>query len=345
MPPMLTPAERDALVRFDPNAGDGHVESLFLKLNIPDEPRALWLKITFLQRTYAARDAVVEAWAMAFDLGPEDGEHVAIKRTWAASEAKVEPDCLYVGVGGVELKMGRAVGSLKDEERGHEIAWDLTFTTEHEGFRHMPFMWMYERPVPKSKANSPAVDSRFSGTVTVDGRTTKLADVPGMFGHNWGSEHAQFWTWAHCNQWQGVEGVVFEGVTSKVKFGPVTSPMLTILHARIPGERITINGVRQLVSTKSDVDGLSWSFCGTRGDRRIEGRFHAPADRFVGVDYHDPSGRIAHCLNSKIADGELIVSARAKGGWHPLLSAVTDRSAALEIGTREDTRGVPIRIR
>lgn len=343
--PALTPAEQDALVRFDPKGTSGHVESLFLKLNLPGEGRAVWLKITFLRKAIGAREAVVEAWAMAFDMGAEPGEHVAIKRTLPYSEATLERGCLYVRAPGVELKMGQARGELVDEVSGDTIAWDLTFETEHIGFRHMPFDWMYEGRIPKSKANSPAIDSRFRGTVTVNGRETRIEDAPGMFGHNWGSEHAQFWTWAHCNVWEGVDGVLFEGVTSNVKFGPVTSPRLTILHARIPGERITMNGVRQLVATRSEVEGLSWVFRGTRGDRRIEGRFHAPADRFVGVDYHDPSGRIAHCLNTKIADGELVISGRGKGGWKPLLSAVSQRSAALEIGTRGDTRGVRIRIR
>ena len=118
-----------------------------------------------------------------------------------------------------------------------------------------------------------------------------------------------------------------------------------MLHVRLPGERIDLNGYRDLVRTRSAPDGLSWSFEGTRGDRRVRGCFRGPAERFVGVDYHDPDGRVAHCLNSKIADGELTVEARRRGRWEPLARAVADRSAALEIGSRGGTFGVPIRIR
>ncbi|MGM0575315.1 MAG: hypothetical protein ACQEXJ_06255 [Myxococcota bacterium] len=340
----LTPSERDALVRFRPDDDAGQVESLFLKLNLP-EGRALWLKITFLKRTFGRREALAEAWAIAFGMG-EGGGHVALKSTWPASEASWEEDCLFVRVGDVQLSQGRAVGALDDEETGERISWDLTFTTEHEGFRHLPADWMYEGPIPKTKPNSPQIDARFDGTLTVGDRTTKVEGAPGMFGHNWGSQQAESWTWVHCNRWEGVEGVVFEGVTSRVKMGPVTAPLATVLHVRIPGERITINGFLDLWTTKSEPEGLGWRFSGRKGDRKVEGWFHAPPERFVGVDYHDPDGRIAHCLNTKIADGELAVYGRGDKGWSPLLTAVCDRSAALEVGLRgSDTLGVPIRIR
>jgi len=342
---ILTPSEEDALVRFD-DAGKGpHVESLFLKVNLSDA-RALWLKVTFLRRTFGAKESVIEAWAIAFNLSaPGADPHVALKQSWAPSEAEIAPNCLYIRVGDVELAHGRATGTLTDGVTGDTIGWDLAYTCEPEGFHHLPYPWMYEGSVPKSKANSPQIDSRFTGTVSVNGKKTAIEDAPGMLGHNWGSQHAEDWTWAHCNRWTGIEGVVFEGVTSKVKMGPMTTPRLTVLHVRIPGERITMNGIRQLVGSKSRPEGLRWAFAGQRGDRRIQGWFSAPAERFVGVDYHDPDGQIAHCLNTKIADGELAVYGRGANGWEQLLAATCDRSAALEIGSREDTHGVPIRIR
>jgi hypothetical protein len=343
---ILTPAEEDALVRFDPTGRGPHVESLFIKLNLPDA-RALWLKLTFLRRSFGAKEAVVEAWAMAFNLGAagDNGPHVALKKTWPAAEAEIAPNCLYVRVGSVILGQGRAEGELFDDVTGERVRWDLNFTIEHEGFRHLPYEWMYEGGVPKSKANSPQIDSRFTGSVCINGVTTRVEDAPGMLGHNWGTQHAEDWTWVHCNQWTGVEGVVFEGVTSKVKMGPMTTPRLTVLHLRLPGERLTLNTLWQLVRSKSRPDGLRWDFMGQRGDRRIEGSFSAPAERFVGVDYHDPDGRVAHCLNTKIADGTIALYGRGSKGWEQLLAVTCDRSAALEIGSRDDTFDVPIRIR
>lgn len=343
---VLTPAEEDALVRYD-DAGQGpHVESLFLKLNLPDA-RALWLKVTFLRRTFGRKESVVEAWGIAFNLGARDAAdpYVALKQSWAPTEAEIAPNCLYIRVGDVELAHGRAAGTLTDSATGDTITWDLDYTCEPEGFHHLPHAWMYEGGIPKSKANSPQIDSLFTGSVTVNGVTTRVENAPGMLGHNWGSQHAEDWTWAHCNRWTGVDGVVFEGVTSRVKMGPMTTPRLSVLHMRVPGERITMNGLWQLVRIKSRPEGLRWAFAGQRRDRRIEGWFAAPVSRFVGVDYHDPDGRVAHCLNSKIADGEIALYGRGDRGWEQILTATADRSAALEIGHREETFDVPIRIR
>ncbi len=339
----LTPAEQDALVRWRPGDTHGHVESLFVKLNLP-EGRAVWLKLTLLRRVGARPDTVIEAWAIAFGLGP-DGEHVALKSSWPVSEAHIERDCLYAKVGGVEWAQGRTAGALEDERTGQRVAWDLSYTTEHEGFRHLPAAWMYEGSVPKTKATSPQIDSRFEGWVEVAGRRVPVSGAPGMLGHNWGRQQAEFWTWAHCNAWEGCDGVVVEAVTSKVKFGPITSPLLTVVHARIPGERLDFNGFAQLVGTRSRPEGLSWSLRATAGDRRLEATFTAPPERFVGVNYHDPDGRIAHCLNTKIADGQVTILAKGGRGWEKILGAVSDRTSALEIGTRGDTFGVPIRIR
>jgi hypothetical protein len=344
----LTLAEQDAIVRLDGQAEGGHVESLFLKLNLPDF-RALWLKLTFLRQTFGAKHTWVEAWAIAFEHGGdcsgEGQKHVAIKRSWPLSEAQIEPDCLYVRVGDVELRHGHSHGVLTCEAGKHCIQWDLNFDTASEGFRHLPYEWMYRRGLPKSKANSPQVDTRFHGTITVDGVKTKVEDAPGMLGHNWGQEHAESWTWAHCNQWLGVEGVLFEGVTSEVKMGPVLTPPLSVIHVRIPGEWMTFNSVMQLFKTESHREGLKWKIRATSSQRQIEAVFHAEVPRFVGVDYHDPGGRIVHCLNTKIADAELAVYGKTAKGWNLIFSATADKSAAFEIGTRDETHGVTMAIR
>lgn len=349
--PVATPAERDAVVRFQPAGTGPHVESTFLKANLPGG-RALWLKLTFLRQTFGRRATVVEAWAMAFNLAsPEPGDrpkHVAVKQTWPAGEARIERDAFFVETPGVRWAWGSTRGAVEDATSGARVAWDLTFPTEPEGLRHMPADWMYEGRVPKTKATSPVVDTRVKGTVTVEGHTTELREAPGMLGHNWGTQQAETWAWAHGNAWvdaagEPLDGVVFEGVSSKVKFGPLTSPLLTIVHARFPGERITMNGWLDLVRTRSRFDGLAWEVRAQRGDRRITAHLQAPVDRFVGVNYHDPDGRIAHCLNTKIADGSLTVEGRGEGGrWRPLVQARSDRSAALEIGDRDGTRGVPL---
>jgi hypothetical protein len=338
------------VVRFDGGVSRGHVESLFLKLNLPDA-RALWLKLTFLSRTIGKAEQVAEGWAIAFNLDGQARDMssptstVALKQTWPASDAEIAKDCLYVRVGGVEMYHGRTRGELRDPDSGEHIQWDLSYSCEHTGFRHLPYGWMYKGPIPKTKAATPQMQALFSGVVTVNGELSSIRDAPGMLGHNWGRQHAEHWVWAHCNRWVESDEVAFEGVSSKVKLGPFTTPQLTALMVRMPGERVIINGLWALIRNESQLEGLSWSFSGQRGDRRISGWFKAPPDRFVGVDYHDPDGRIVHCLNSKIAHGMVTISAREGSRWQPMYTLHTEDSAALEFGLRGETLGVPIQIR
>ena len=337
----LSPAEHDALVRFQPQQEQAHTESLFIKFNLPGSRQAFWLKLTFLRRTFGRRESLVEGWAIAFD-APESGTHVAVKNTWPTTETKIQYDCLYVKTPGALWQHGATEGRLSDPKSGAAIAWELSYETQHEGFRHLAKRWMYERAIPKTKACSPQIDTRFSGWVEVNGQRVEIDHAPGMLGHNWGGAQGEFWTWAHCNLWDesSFDGVVFEGVTSRVKFGPVTTPLLTISHVRFPGERLTLNGWGAMYRTASHVEGLAWTVEGANRDRRFRAKFWAPAERFVGVDYHDPDGRVAHCLNTKIADAELTLWARTGAGWEVMLEARSERAAALEIGDRESTRGV-----
>lgn len=341
---MLTPAERDACIRYRPDSGRGHTESLFVKLNLPPgDPSgyaALWLKLTVLCRTIGRQERLVEGWAIAFAADPSGANgHVALKNSWPIKEAAIQYDCFFIETPAVQWRHGHLEGVLTDPKTGREIRWNLDYEPDHQSFRHFPKSWMYERGIPKTKACSPQIDTRMSGAFSVDGVDVDVTNAPAMLGHNWGGAQSEFWAWTHCNAWD-TPGVVFEAVTSKVKFGPMTSPLLTISHLRFPREETTLNSWGAMLKTESTVDGLSWTLAGAAHDRRFELVVQAPADRFVGVDYHDPDGRVAHCLNTKIADSTLTVWARTGAGWEEMLKATAQGTAALEIGDRTGTRGV-----
>ncbi|MEZ4267109.1 MAG: tocopherol cyclase family protein [Myxococcota bacterium] len=339
----LTPAEADALIRYRPGGNDGHVESLFLELDL-GQGRGLWLRYTLWAPTISGREAQAAVWAVAFGVG-EGGEHVALRETTPTSRARFETESLYLRVGECELRQGRATGTIRDEGGGPDIAWDLSFPCEHEGFRHLPAEWMYGAGWPSAKAATPQIDARFSGTVRVGETTLSVRDAPGLLGHNWGKQHPQRWQWLHCNAFEGAPGVALEVLSAKTGGGRWAGPALSVLHLRLPGERITVGPVRGLWATRVTSDGLACHFSARTGDRRVEGEFSAAPQRFVGVDYTDPSGRIAHCVHTKIADGVLRVYAREDGAWRETLSLVAQGCAALEHGTRGDTHGVRIRIR
>lgn len=348
MPPQtLTPAEHDALVRFRQDDERAQLEGYFLTLSLPGG-RSLQVRIGFLRRVIGRRDAIAEVWAVASNLSPADGSdmpHVALKQTWPMGEVRAEEEILYVRMGPVELTHGRTRGELGGGRGEGHIAWDLKFTRQPEGFRHLPAAWMYRTGLLAAKVTSPQVDARFSGSVTVNGRTTAVEGAPGMLGHHWGKSLSDGWTWAHCNRWHEGDQIVFEGATARVPIGPMTSPPLTVMHVRLPGERLTLNGLLHLVRTRSRRRGLQWRVTGQRGDRRIEATFQAPPDYFVGIDQLSPDGRLTHVLSTGVADGAMVVSGKTARAWIPIVSVVADRSASLQFGTRGDTHGVPISLR
>ena len=167
-----------------------------------------------------------------------------------------------------------------------------------------------------------------------------------MWQANWGTKHADAWVWVHANVLHGGgTGAWFEAVSSRVKLGPFTTPQLTIVALNDGADDpLLINGPVAMARAESHMDGLRWRFRSGDGSRSVEGVFHAPAERFVGVDYHDPDGTVTHCLNSKIADGELRVLHRDRGIWRLRRTLEATASAALEIGTKGDPMGVRLHL-
>ena len=331
----LSPSHRDNLVRWMPDVEGGFYESHFIKVNLLAERAAFWWKFTVLQPLPGGGPARFEVWAIFFDVA-DPSRSCAARETFGAVDVSVARDRLRCVYGRSVLEHGHTSGEL-----GGRFTWNVRWTPGETSYRHFPSEGMYTGPFPKTKALSPALSSPFEGTATVDGRTFTLRGDPGMQGHNWGKNHAEQWVWTHCNAFGDDPRLVFEAVSSRIKLGPVTSPFLTILHVEDgKDEPLTVNGYTQLVRTTSDLDGLRWRFRGHDGPRGVEGVFSAPADRFVGVTYEDPNGRKTSCLNSKIADADLRILHRDGGIWRLRRAVTANAAAALEIGVKDETRGV-----
>jgi hypothetical protein len=321
-------AEEWNRVRFRPSAAGQHVESYFLKLNDPAGRRALWIKATILARP--GKEPVAESWAIAFD---REAEHVAAKQVVPFETASFSRERLDVRVADLELRAGRVAGKVS--ARGRQIELDLGFEAGGEPLVPFPSLRMYEAPVPSSKLVSPYPSTRFSGSYRVDGSEVTVDGWRGMQGHNWGRRHAERYGWGHCNQWRGSGELLLEGVTARVKLGPILAPPLTLVCVWHEGERYEFNRVKQLLGARGSVTPRSWRFRAESADASVEGELEAGTTDFVGLYYENPDGDMTYCLNSKIARGKLRLEVRGK----PLLEATTD-SAALEIGTKDPNHGV-----
>ncbi|MBW2458758.1 MAG: hypothetical protein JRI68_29940 [Deltaproteobacteria bacterium] len=315
-------------VRFEPGAR-GHVESYFFKLNDPEGRRALWLKATILARLDGS-EPVAEAWAIAFERGQDA---VGAKQVVPYREASFSAERLDVSVGEATYREGRVEGAVRSG--GHDIEYALDFTTDGAALVPFPHPKMYSGPLPSTKLVSPHPDSRYRGHYTVDGTKVEVDGWKGMQGHNWGKRHAELYGWAHCNQWEGEPDLLLEGVTARIKLGPVLAPPLTVVCLWHRGVRYEFNSPLQLLRARGEISPRRWSFRAASALAQVQGELEAATDELAGLYYENPDGSMTHCLNSKIARGRIRLEVKGR----PPLDATT-QSAALEIGTKDTTHGV-----
>ncbi len=323
------PSARWNAVRCGEHTPHGHVESYFLKLNDREGRRALWLKATILVR-HGGTPRVAEAWAIAFD---REGRHVAAKQTVPLASARFSASGLDVSVAGLRLSPGRVSGEVASGDQ--RIAFDLRFATAGPPLVFFPSERLSETRLPSSKTVTPHPDVRFTGSYAVNGAKVDVDGWRGMQGHNWGARHAELYAWGHCNEWEGADDLVLEGVTARVRVGPVLAPAATILCVRHRGVAYDFNAPLVLVRARGSIALRRWTFAAKSAHAAVSGELWADTPDFAGLRYDNPDGAITYCLNSKIARGRVRLSIRGR----PDVDAMT-KSAALEVGTRDAAHGV-----
>ncbi|HEY4118224.1 MAG TPA: hypothetical protein VGM56_10220 [Byssovorax sp.] len=325
-------------VRFDASRPRGHVESWFVKANDPSGDRAIWLKATIYAASTEPDRAVAEGWAIAFDRRGGAPKHRAVKCSLPFARASFATRGLAVRFDegeGARLELIEAATKGAIASSGARVAWDLRW--ENTAAPILPYFShaMYTGAFPKQKLLTPAPDARVSGEVTVDGEAWTLDGWRGMQGHNWGRGHSDLYAWAHVSQWDQDEPVVLEGMSGKVKIGPVMTPLTTIVCVRHRGVAYDFNAPLDLLRATGDVALRRWEFSAKSEHATIEGTLEASTEDFVGLYYANPDGAMTYCLNSKLARARVHFEPRGRA---PIL--LTSRAAALEIGTRDDAHGV-----
>jgi len=329
--------ERDNLVRYNPKSSSGQLESFFLKANHPTEPKAFWLKFTVYQPEGRPEKAVGDVWAIAFD---GDGHnHVAVKESYPLASCKLGYDAVGVTYGPSSFTTGKTSGRAVTGEQS--IAWDLEFDPVGEPFHHFPNEKLYKTKLPSSKALSPYPDTRFRGTMTVNGKPWKIDGWKGMEGHNWGSKHTDLYAWGHCNLWDsGEEDTFFEGFTGKLKLGPLWTPPVTRLFLRYRGKNYEMRTLKGTVSPGCRIETSRWTFDVEAGEHRLKGFMTCSKEDMAGLYYKNPAGPMTHCLNSKIARCELTLTERGK----TVCTLVSSHGSALEVATHDPDHGVKMRV-
>ena len=306
----------------------GHYESFYLKLCHPTEPLGAWIRYTVHKRPGAAPTGSL--WFALF----EGNGPLAAKLT-LPEPTSGGADWLRVG----EARIGGdgasgsipAPGAAPDSTAAPEpsVAWQLALEDAEEPLFHLPAAWLYRAPLPRTKLLSPAPAARFSGSLTVGGRTIDVDGWRGMVGHNWGAQHAERWIWLH-----GLteDGDWLDAAIGRVKVGPLTTPWVANGALSIAGDRHTLRRVQVTEYPTNCIFTLSGSGV------EVRGTVEAPRERFVGWVYADPDGSEHHAVNCSIAEMRLQVSRKGGAGTE----LVVPHGAAYELGMRERDHGIEI---
>jgi hypothetical protein len=320
--------------RYEPGQRAGHYESFFQRANHPDRPLGFWIRYTLFSPEQHPERAMGELWAIFFD--GETERHVALKKEVDLEHCRFARDSFSVAVGDTVLEEGRLRGAI--ESPSNRLSWDLSYEGGEPPLYLLPKP-LYARSLPRAKSLVGTPLARYSGSLTVDGRTVDVGGWIGSQNHNWGSRHTDHYAWGQVAGFDSHPESFLEVATARLKFGPLWTPNLTVVVLRHRGQEIALNAPRQMFRAHASLSYFDWRFNSADAEWRVEGRIHAPRQAFVGLRYFNPPGGIKHCLNSKIAACELTVSRPGQ----PPEELTTAHRAAFEILTDRSDHRVPLR--
>jgi hypothetical protein len=289
--------------RFDPAATGGHYESWFLRGNDASGERAFWIRYTI----FAPRDrpgaAVGELWAIVFDRTRKT--ITPVKQELPIAQCSFARDRLAVRIGEAELDGGMLRG--RAAAAGHAIAWNLTYGGGGPPILLLPER-LYTTKLPRAKAVVSRPLARFSGTIEVDGTTLAITDWVGSQNHNWGSRHTDRYAWGQVAGFDERPDAFLECSTARLKLGPVWTPPLSPVVLRLGDETLAWNGLLRAARALGAYAPYQWHIESTGPAGTIEIRIEATGEDFVALRYPNPPGGAKICLNSKLAQCEVVLT-------------------------------------
>jgi hypothetical protein len=321
----------DNLCRWDGQSA-GHYEVWFLTLNQRAGQRGFWFRYTLEVPQQATAEARAAIWATTFDRARPD-KNFAIVRDFPVSAFASEKNNFRLQIADALLSCDQAKGRVADAQ--HRISWDLRFTPQGVTYHHVP------RAVealmrPSSFVCSPNLDSRFTGTITIDGRELYLEDEPGCQTHLWGSKHVDEWVWVHANTFENHPGTVFEGLSARTRRAGKTLPPVQSLLLRHRGQEHRFMRLRFAEQWQHNLGIGFWSFAARNRRIYVEGTAQCRLRDMLQAQYIDPDGEPLYCINSEVANLKIRIFRRASGlRWRHSETISAHATAHLEHAARQ----------
>jgi hypothetical protein len=307
--------------RFPYFGAEGGYESFYVRAVDPDRACSVWLRHTVHQEPDG--EPIGAAWVTLFD------DRLDAPLAYKQSTADPEPDG-WLRVGHSDFTPTGVHGSAGP------ASWDLDWTGDEPGLRHLPKSIMYSAPVPRTKLESPRPNVRVNGQVTIHDNKTELQDWPGMVGHNWGTQHAERWIWLHGTLFEGRPDSWLDIALGRVRVGPLLTPWIANGVISLDGERHRVGGAAARAHVDEHPSTLDLRVASR--DAKLRLTVHGNRRQTVVWRYADPDGREHHVANCSIAELEAVVTPH--GGAATVLR--TAHGAAYELGAREVPAGLAV---
>ncbi|MFL5819681.1 MAG: hypothetical protein ACJ76S_03245 [Solirubrobacteraceae bacterium] len=312
----------------------GHYEVYYLTLTDRPSGIGLWIRYTMLAPLRG--EPSCSLWLAAMDPGPS--AVLGLKSSYPAGElvAQAEP---------FELRVQDA--TLTDRGMSGRLdgaSWDLRWEPRLPAAEHVHPL-LRRAKLAKTVLVLPHPDVEVSGTVRFDGRELALEGARGAQAHLWGSKHAARWAWAHCNDFESMEGeprrdCYLDGVSVFVpRLGRELGPSTPVV-GRFHGRDFHSTGPLRVARNHSVFGLTSWHLKAADGDRRVTATVDADRHAMVGVTYHDPDGERAYCYNTETASMQV----RVWEGDHLVDELTAPGRAHFEYAQREPVPGVELQV-
>jgi hypothetical protein len=321
-------SEQDNLPAWD--GGRGHYEAWYLTFADPVAGTGYWIRYTL--HAPDRGDPEARLWFARFDRERPD-RTLGMNRGHPIAAYRPEPAAFEVRIGDALLRSGHLTGGLAGG--GHDVAWDLEFEAGGPTYRMLPSA-MYRGRLAPSKPYVPNPDTRFTGTITVDGETASVEGVPGQQGHVYGSRHAERWAWAQCNDLAGEPETVLVALCAQGRRGPILTPHTTFVGIRRGGEWIRLSRI----SRRKEWSLGTWRLQAANRRYRLDGTIRVEPDRLIRADYVDPGGARRYCHNSEVSSCHLRLLERRAGGFEEIAELVSDGTVHAEWGGMTPAPGV-----
>ena len=325
-------------------AASGLYESFYFRGTSQTGHHAFWLKHNLLR--YRGSERVkLECALILFD---RERNTVAAAHDEALLEGKqyeglVQPggwdDFRFRFPGNSQFSIAPA----KLEGKLPGASWSLATHGSGETLFHYTPLSLYTSRFPKKKILTRDIRVRFEGELAI-GELTMSGHFIGMNGHNWGTEHAQRYGYANCQQWDGGADAIFDAFSAKVRLLPgITSPYVTIAALKLDNTWHYFNKLSaapwQRVSHLSD---YRWSFAATNSTHRLEADIDGsdPHTRpWVALNYQHPSHAVSVVKNTKFATGRIRLIERATRHERLLTSNLVELETLLEKNKADPAEG------